>query len=104
VLTVRDTHGCGKDTEPIYVLDYPRFFTPNGDGFNDLWQIKNLEFVSKAQMRIFDRMGKLLQEQTEASTGWDGTFLGNPLPADDYWFSIQFDTFKTLSGHFCLKR
>lgn len=104
VLTVRDTHGCGKDTEPIYVLDYPRFFTPNGDGFNDLWQIKNLEFVSKAQMRIFDRMGKLLQEQTEASAGWDGTFLGNPLPADDYWFSIQFDTFKTLSGHFCLKR
>jgi gliding motility-associated-like protein len=103
-LTVQDIHRCGKDSEPIYVLDYPRFFTPNGDGFNDLWQIKNLEFVSKAQMRIFDRMGKLLQEQTEASAGWDGTFLGNPLPADDYWFSIQFDQFKTLSGHFSLKR
>ncbi|MEY2692467.1 MAG: hypothetical protein RIT03_857 [Bacteroidota bacterium] len=103
-LTVQDINRCGKDSEPIYVLDYPRFFTPNGDGFNDLWQIKNLEFVSKAQMRIFDRMGKLLQEQTEASAGWDGTFLGNPLPADDYWFSIQFDQFKTLSGHFSLKR
>ena len=103
-LTVEDTRGCGKDTETIYVLDYPRFFTPNGDGFNDRWRIANLNLVYKAQLRIFDRFGKLLQEFNELSEGWDGLFLGQPLPADDYWFSIQFDSFKTISGHFCLKR
>jgi gliding motility-associated-like protein len=104
MLTVEDTRGCGKDTETIYVLDYPRFFTPNGDGFNDRWRIANLNLVYKAQLRIFDRFGKLLQEFNELSEGWDGLFLGQPLPADDYWFSLQFDSFKTISGHFCLKR
>jgi gliding motility-associated-like protein len=104
VLTVRDTHGCGKDTEPIYVLDYPRFFTPNGDGINDRWRIANLNLVYKAQLRIFDRFGKLLQEFNEVSEGWDGSYLGRPLPADDYWFTILLDQFETLSGHFSLKR
>jgi gliding motility-associated-like protein len=104
LLTVRDAHGCGKDTELIYVLDYPRFFTPNGDGFNDRWRIVNLNLVYNAQLRIFDRFGKLLQEFNEVSEGWDGNFLGKPLPADDYWFTIQFDTLKTCTGHFSLKR
>jgi gliding motility-associated-like protein len=104
LLTVRDTHGCGKDTELIYVLDYPRFFTPNADGFNDSWRIANLNLIYKAQLRIFDRFGKLLQEFNEVSEGWDGNFLGKPLPADDYWFTIQFDTLKTCTGHFSLKR
>ncbi|MBU3681169.1 MAG: T9SS type B sorting domain-containing protein [Flavobacterium sp.] len=99
-----DTHGCGQDTETVYVLDYPRFFTPNGDGFNDFWQIDQLKFVSKAQLRIFDRFGKLLKEFNEASTGWDGTYLGLPLPADDYWFTVQFEKLKNISGHMSLKR
>ena len=104
ILTVQDIHRCGNDTETIYVLDYPRFFTPNGDGFNDLWRIENLKFVSKAKLRIFDRFGKLLKELSEASEGWDGNYLGNQLPADDYWFSIYFDQFETLTGNFSLKR
>ena len=104
IITVQDIHRCGKDNEPIYVLDYPRFFTPNGDGFNDLWRIENLKFVSKAKLRIFDRFGKLLKELSEASEGWDGSYLGKQLPADDYWFSIQFDQFDTLTGNFSLKR
>jgi hypothetical protein len=39
MLTVEDTQGCGDASDTIYVLDYPRFFTPNGDGFNDFWRI-----------------------------------------------------------------
>ncbi len=104
ILSVEDIHGCGKDTEPIYVLDYPRFFTPNGDGFNDLWHIENLKLVSKAKLRIFDRFGKLLKELSEESAGWDGIYLGKQLPADDYWFRIEFDQFETLTGNFSLKR
>ena len=104
ILSVKDIHGCGKDTEPIYILDYPRFFTPNGDGFNDYWRIENLKLVSKAKLRIFDRFGKLLKELSEESAGWDGIYLGKQLPADDYWFRIEFDQFETLTGNFSLKR
>lgn len=104
VLTVQDIHHCGSDNEPIYVLDYPRFFTPNGDGFNDVWEIEHLKFVSKAQLRIFDRYGKLLKECSQDSKGWDGNYLGQGLPADDYWFRIQFDRLQTLTGNFSLKR
>ena len=104
MLTVEDTQGCGDASDTIYVLDYPRFFTPNGDGFNDFWRIEQLKFVSTAQLRIFDRFGKLLKELCEISAGWDGTYLGQALPADDYWFTIEFDKLKSISGHMTLKR
>ena len=37
---VRDKNGCGTAKDEIFLLMYPKFFTPNGDGFNDTWKIK----------------------------------------------------------------
>ena len=54
---------------------------------------------------IFDRYGKLLKEIGAAGIGWDGTFNGQPpLPSDDYWYIVTFETGKVLQGHFALKR
>ncbi|UFH34109.1 T9SS type B sorting domain-containing protein [Flavobacterium acetivorans] len=101
----RDKNGCGNAAPfQFYVLDYPRFFTPNGDGFNDLWIIKNLDLFPKATITIFDRYGKLLKQLSPSSLGWDGTFNGYKLPSDDYWFSINFAEGKSIKGHFSLKR
>ena len=86
------------------MLDYPRFFTPNNDGYNDTWKIKNLEQLPKSTITIFDRYGKTLKQLNTASNGWNGTFNGKELPADDYWFTINFDEGKTIRGHFSLKR
>jgi hypothetical protein len=36
---VRDKNGCGIVTDKVYLLMYPKFFTPNGDGYNDTWSI-----------------------------------------------------------------
>jgi gliding motility-associated-like protein len=104
-LIVRNKNGC-PDSVPytIYIMDYPRFFTPNGDGINDLWQIKNIEIIPKALITIYDRYGKLLKQLNESSTGWNGTYINSKLPADDYWFTITFDTKKIIEGHFTLKR
>ncbi|PRZ23993.1 T9SS type B sorting domain-containing protein [Flavobacterium granuli] len=101
----RDKNGCG-DAAPFqfYVLDYPRFFTPNGDGFNDLWIIKNLDLFPKATVTIFDRYGKLLKQLHSSNAAWDGTFNGYNLPSDDYWFNIIFTNNKSIKGHFSLKR
>lgn len=101
---VRDNFNCELSTMQIYVLDYPRFFTPNGDGYNDLWKIKNLYLYNKAIITIFDRYGKLLKQLNASSSGWNGNYNGIPLPADDYWFNINLVEKNTIKGHFTLKR
>jgi gliding motility-associated-like protein len=49
-------------------------------------------------------MGKLLKEIAPMGTGWDGTFNGASLPADDYWYTISFEDQRLVKGHFSLKR
>jgi gliding motility-associated-like protein len=100
----RNTSTCDLSTTTIYILDYPRFFTPNADGYNDLWKIKNLDLYPKAIVTIFDRYGKFLKQLNASSKGWNGIYKGIPLPADDYWFDIKFTDSKTIKGHFSLKR
>ncbi len=101
----RDKNGCGLSAPfNIYVLDYPRFFTPNSDGYNDFWKIKNLDLFPKAVITIFNRYGKLLKQLNTNSAGWNGTFNNLDLPADDYWFHINFGDGKIIKGHFSLKR
>jgi gliding motility-associated-like protein len=105
VVYARDKNGCGLSLPfQIYVLDYPRYFTPNGDGYNDFWEIKNLDLLPKSTITIFDRYGKLLQQSSSTESGWNGTFNGYSLPADDYWFNLIFEDNKTIKGHFSLKR
>ncbi|MFV5688198.1 choice-of-anchor L domain-containing protein [Flavobacterium sp. ZT3R25] len=102
---VRDKNGCGLSNPfKIYVLDYPRYFTPNGDGYNDFWKIKNLDLMPKSTITIFDRYGKLLKELRSTSFGWNGNFNGYALPADDYWFNLTFEDGRIIKGHFSLKR
>ncbi|PBJ14486.1 T9SS type B sorting domain-containing protein [Flavobacterium sp. ACN6] len=101
----RDKNGCGlSNSFLIYVLDYPRFFTPNGDGFNDLWVITNIDQMPDYTISIFDRYGKLLKQMTQNSSGWNGILNGQQLPSDDYWFTLQFIDGKSVKGHFSLKR
>jgi gliding motility-associated-like protein len=101
----RDKNGCGLSNPfVVYVLDYPRFFTPNQDGFSDVWEIKNLNLFPEANLTIFDRYGKLLKQLYANSSGWDGTLNGIQLPSNDYWFHLNFKDGKIIKGHFSLKR
>jgi gliding motility-associated-like protein len=105
LLLARDKNGCGLSLPFVtYVLDYPRYFTPNNDGYNDVWKIKNLDTLPKSTLYIFDRYGKLLKQLTVSSNGWNGTFNGSALPADDYWFHLNLENGRTIKGHFSLKR
>lgn len=105
IVYVRDKHNCGYTTGVAYVLDYPRFFTPNGDQYNDTWKIKNLEIdYPNSKLFIFDRYGKLLKQINPSQEGWDGTQFNRPLPANDYWFELRLEDGKMIKGHFTLKR
>ncbi|MFH6997692.1 choice-of-anchor L domain-containing protein [Flavobacterium sp. FlaQc-57] len=98
---------CDNQVLIANVLKYPKFFTPNNDGFNDTWNITDLAFQSDAIINIFDRYGKLIKQLSPSGPGWDGNYNGGPLPSSDYWFQ----TFYTQNGisqvfksHFSLKR
>ncbi|WP_130734497.1 T9SS type B sorting domain-containing protein [Flavobacterium sp. J27] len=101
---VNDKNGCGEVTETMYLLMYPKFFTPNGDGYNDYWKIKFSENEPHLRVQIFDRYGKFIKELGANSQGWDGTYLGNLLPSSDYWFTVKRQNGKVYKGHFTLKR
>lgn len=103
---VKDLNGCGITDKQVSVLGIPKFFTPNGDGFNDYWNIKgaNSNFNAKTQILIYNRYGKLIIEISPLKQGWDGTLYGNPLPADDYWYHIKLENGSVVKGHFALKR
>ena len=105
-LFVRDKNGCGTTSIDISVIDYPNFFTPNGDGFNDSWQILgiNAQFQPQSDIYIFNRYGKLLKQLNPLSNGWDGTFNGNMMNSDDYWFKVSLQDGREFKGHFSLKR
>jgi gliding motility-associated-like protein len=104
---INDKNGCGPITHTtIAVVGLPKFFTPNNDGYNDYWNVKgiNATFNPHSIIYIFDRYGKLLKQVTATSEGWDGTFNGNPMPGDDYWYTLKLEDGREAKGHFSLKR
>ncbi len=100
---VKEVDGCGFLEEKISLLNYPKFFTPNGDGYNDIWQLSG-STIKNYSITIFNRYGKLLKELTQSNSSWDGTYGNLPQPSDDYWFQIKFNDGQIQKGHFSLKR
>ena len=112
-ILVNDKNGCSLDkTLLVSVIQFPKFFTPNGDSENDTWVVKgaNQTFYPNASINIFNRYGKLVAQIPIDGQGWDGTYGGKILSSDDYWYNITLipaDTTKpTISkkGNFSLIR
>ncbi|WP_299531279.1 T9SS type B sorting domain-containing protein [Ulvibacterium sp.] len=108
---VRDKNGCGvaerSSNNGLSPDDFPKFFTPNGDGVNDFWQydpVIDIEEVDLQTIYIFNRLGALLTRIDPKSQGWDGNLDGVPLPSSDYWFKARSTDNKEIKGHFSLKR
>jgi len=107
---IQDKNNCGIAQIEVSVIGYPKFFTPNNDGYNDTWNVLgvNENFYQQKTVYIFDRFGKLITEIGLYSEGWDGTFNGNFLPETDYWFSVELidlnGNVRIKKGHFSLIR
>ncbi len=109
VVTARDLNGCGQASDMVMIMDYPLYFTPNDDGYHDTWNIIGISSQVDAKIYIFDRYGKLLKQISPTGAGWNGTFNGEPMPSDDYWFTVEYrepndGTSKQFRAHFTLKR
>lgn len=108
-ITVKDIYGCSTPItiNNILVINYPKYFTPNGDSYNDTWNISGLKDQLNSRIYIFDRYGKLLKDISPQGLGWDGMYNGQPMPATDYWFTVEYTEqtiYKKFKSHFSLKR
>ena len=109
---VRDTNSCEQAIQiNVSVIGFKKFFSPNGDGNNDFWNIKGLDPASfkSIDVQIFDRYGKLVYTITNFNVlGWDGTFNGKKLIANDFWFKAKIvdkdDNVISEAGNFSLIR
>ena len=101
---VRDGLGCGIAEKEVALLYYPNFFTPNGDGYNEKWQIKYSVLEPQMKVTIFDRYGKVITSFGGMSDGWDGTLNGAKLPSTDYWFVVTREDGREYKGHFAMMR
>lgn len=109
-IRVVDTNAC--DASATFVINKLEVtpsgsITPNGDGLNDTWQIKNIDVYPLSVVRIYDRTGRLIFEKQGYSneTGWDGTYNGAPMPSADYWYEIDVEEIdQQYYGHFTLLR
>ena len=113
VVFVRDIRGCIENNQTIVVIGYPKYFTPNDDGFNDTWNIilsdNPNDVITSSEIYIFDRYGKLLKQLDPSGDGWNGLFNGLKMPTNDYWFTINYTEpnsgmRKQFRAHFTLKR
>jgi gliding motility-associated-like protein len=94
VLTVTSDQGCvSVDAIFVKVLkspEVPNAFTPNGDGINDIWNIKYLESYANASVKVFSRYGSVVYYSIKGyAQPWKGQMNGNDLPMGTYYYIID---------------
>ena len=105
---VRDKNNCGIAFIEVPVIGFPKFFTPNSDGYNDTWQVLGINefYYPTSLIYIYDRFGKLLFSMKATDEGWNGSYNGYLLPSNDYWFSVLLTDKNGITrekkGHFSL--
>jgi gliding motility-associated-like protein len=94
-LTVTDANQCDAHIDSVIVgademtIVIYNAFTPNNDGTNDVWNIKNIQSYTKCSIRIFNEWGNEVFTSTGYATPWDGTYNGKALPAATYYYIID---------------
>jgi gliding motility-associated-like protein len=104
---VTNEFGCTAEDEIeiFFEIDIPNFFTPNGDGYNDVWDIPYLWNLPDARIQVFDRFGNLIVSYRAGDGEWNGTRNGEPVNEDTYWYVIEInDETKPLKGSVTIKR
>ena len=108
VLLLSDNNSCKlSDSVEVFAsadcFIIPSVFTPNNDGVNDVWEIKNDETLGNYQLQIIDENGLLLLGNTESMV-WDGTFKGELVKPNTYYYIISKENGELISGSITLIR
>ncbi len=102
-LFVRGLDGCEFFVKTFFVKTYLRFFSPNNDGKNDFWRLKDFPDIDYT-IYIYNRYGILLKEIKRNPGFWDGNYQGKYAMSSNYWFKVVLQTGEILNGNFSLLR
>ncbi|SES27341.1 lamin tail domain-containing protein [Pedobacter rhizosphaerae] len=97
-VTVTNANGCTTDQSinitiiDDYKLEAGTVITPNGDGINDKFVIRNLDYYPNNTLRIFDKAGRVLYTKQSYSNDWDGMINGGPLSEGTYYYILDMGT------------
>lgn len=72
-----------------FKVDATNVLTPNGDGKNDKWVIRNIDSYPDNELKIFDRSGRLVFSQRNYNNTWDGKVNGHPLAEGTYYYFLS---------------
>ncbi|MEZ4938455.1 MAG: PKD domain-containing protein [Crocinitomicaceae bacterium] len=94
-LVVVNDHGCTDSTMIIITVEQevqffiPNTFTPDGDEYNQTWQIHGYGFDPYSfSVTVYNRWGEVMWESRNSEVGWDGTYLGQLVPDGVYVWKI----------------
>ena len=86
-------------------INIPTAFTPNGDGMNDEWVLRNISLYSGNNVKVLNRWGQIVHESSNYTNGWDGRYKGEDLPAGTYYYLVDLNDGKQMrSGPITLVR
>ena len=94
---VTDLNGCAESLDVVLditgsgnCIEIPEIITPNNDGYNDTWIIKNIDLFPDAEVFVFSRWGKrVFNTKNIMANPWDGTLNGKILPTDSYHYILH---------------
>lgn len=109
IVFANNQNGCiSSDTVNVFVIpgiNFPDGFSPNDDGFNDVWQVDNLNLYPETTVEIFNRWGQSIFFSTGYATPWDGKYEGKNLPVGTYYYVIDLKNgTKPLTGPVTIAR
>ena len=116
IVTVTDSNGCSANAN-VHVLvncdslSVPGGFSPNGDGFNDLFVIRDIQNYPGNHLRIFNRWGSMVYDKTDYDNTWNGSsnvnliMKGSMLPPGTYYYVLDLNNnIAPRTGFIVMKR
>jgi len=91
IITRHDTLIPFQIEKKLCPLDVPRYFSPNGDGYNDFFTVSRIENYPYFELIIYNRSGQRVHHQEKEFMPWDGTWIGTGLPDGTYYYVIFYD-------------
>lgn len=65
--------------------------SPNGDGKNDTWVIKDINLYPNNNVSVYDRGGRVVYNKHGYTNDWTGTLRGAPLAEGTYYYTVELD-------------
>jgi gliding motility-associated-like protein len=100
-IRVKSTNSFGRFIEEVFILEkydpernasaieIPTTFSPNADGINDTWIIKDLQQYTDVSIEVYDRSGVPLYRSTNAAQGWDGSVSGGKTMEGPFFYIVK---------------